>query len=542
MNFDNLDRLRDCCRDESAFERMKQILVNANQVPMTAEQSLENHRQQALLRVITNIRASLDLDSLFQTTATEVRQLLNADRVGLFRFYPDSNWDDGEFVSEDVLPGFHSALNARVHDHCFGEQYAVHYQAGRIQAISDIHQAGLRDCHVDILRRFQIRANLVVPLRPENRLWGLLCIHQCSAPREWQPDEIQFVEQIADHLAVAIQQAELLAQTQRQAEVLAQTVEDLKRSRTQLIQSEKMSSLGQLVAGIAHEINNPVNFIYGNLSHASQYAQDLLEVLTLFQQEHSSRSPELAERMEELDLEFLMADFPKILASMQLGADRIRQIVLSLRNFSRLDEAGMKPVDIHEGLDNTLLILQHRFKSRSNAAGIKIVKEYGELPPVECYASQLNQVFMNILSNAIDALEEAAEVGDRLGTGEQFPQITIRTGLIPDSQTNSSRVIIRIADNALGIPEAIQAKLFEPFFTTKPAGKGTGLGLSISQQIIVERHNGSLECYSQPGEGTEFWIELPIQHKSPAAEPSTVEQSPIEPSASDKWLGYKIEA
>jgi signal transduction histidine kinase len=528
MNLDNLDRLRDCCRDDAAFERMKQILMGTAPVPVSPEQDSEADRQKALLQVITHIRASLDLDSLFQTTATEVRQLLNADRVGMFRFDPASAWDEGEFVSEDVLPGFHSALNAKVHDRCFGEQHAIHYQAGRIQAVADIYQAGLRDCHIDILRQFQIRANLVVPLRPENRLWGLLCIHQCSAPREWQPDEIQFVEQIADHLAVAIQQAELLAQTQRQAAILSQTLEDLQRSRIQLIQGEKMSSLGQLVAGIAHEINNPVNFIYGNLSHASQYTQDLLGVLTLFQQEHPSPSPELAERIAELDLDFLMEDFPKILSSMQLGADRIRQIVLSLRNFSRLDEADTKPVDIHEGLDSTLLILQHRLKPRSNTVGIQIIKEYGELPLVECYANQLNQVFMNVLTNAIDALEEAAERGDRSDDiNEWLPQITIRTGIIPDPETNSSRIIIRIADNALGVPEAIQPKLFEPFFTTKPAGKGTGLGLSISQQIIVDRHSGSLECYSQPGEGTEFWIELPMQSQQSVPEQSTsTEQSP----------------
>jgi signal transduction histidine kinase len=514
MNLDNLERLRECCRDEAAFECLKQIFA--------ASQQAQDERQQALLKVISNIRASLTLDTLFRTTATEVRQLLNADRVGVFRFEPESSWNEGEFVSEDVLPGFHSALDAKVHDHCFGEQHAIHYQTGQIQAIADIYNAGLRSCHVDVLRQFQIRANLVVPLLQGNHLWGLLCIHQCSAPREWQPDEIKFVQQIADHLGIAVQQAELLAQTQRQAAELAQALADLKRSQTQLIQSEKMSSLGQLVAGVAHEINNPVNFIYGNLSHANQYASDLLQALTLFTQKHSLPASEVQKRIAELDLDFLQADFPKILGSMQVGADRIRQLVLSLRNFSRLDETEMKPVNIHDGIDSTLLILQHRFKPRSNAAGIKIIKEYGELPLVECYANQLNQVFMNILSNAIDALEEAAELDDRadaeIDTTDQWQQITIRTGLIPDPQTNSSRVIIRIADNGLGIPNTVQDKLFEPFFTTKPTGKGTGLGLSISQQIIVERHNGSLECYSQPGEGTEFWIELPIQHKQPAPE------------------------
>jgi signal transduction histidine kinase len=325
------------------------------------------------------------------------------------------------------------------------------------------------------------------------------------------------VQQIAAHLGIAIQQAEQLEQTQRQAEQLTQTIEDLKKSQARLIQSEKMSSLGQLVAGIAHEIDNPVNFIYGNLSHANQYAQNLLEIVALLTQEAALPPEVLQKRLTELDLDFLREDFPKILSSMRVGADRIRQLVLSLQNFSRFDEAR-QPVDIHAGIDSTLLILQHRFKPRSNFAGIKIIKEYGELPLVECYAGQLNQVFMNILSNAIDALEEAAETGDRTDPMQQWQQIIIRTGLIPDPQTNSSRVIIRIADNGLGIPSTVQAKLFEPFFTTKPTGKGTGLGLAISHQIIVEQHHGVLECYSQPGEGCEFWIELPLHHEQPAPE------------------------
>jgi signal transduction histidine kinase len=509
MNLNNLERLRECCSDDAAFERMKQILLIAEQE--------QNSRQHALLHIITNIRASLTLDTLLKTSVTEVRQLINADRVGVFRFDPNSEWNEGEFVSEAVLPGFHSVLDAKVRDHCFGEQYATHYQTGQIQAIADIYKAGFRDCHLDILRQFQVRANLVVPLLQGAHLWGLLCIHQCSAPRDWQADEIEFVQQIAAHLGIALQQAEQLEQTQRQAAQLARTIEDLKKSQARLIQSEKMSSLGQLVAGIAHEIDNPVNFIYGNLSHANQYAQNLLEIVALLTQDSAVSSPALQKRLTELDLDFLREDFPKILSSMRVGADRIRQIVLSLQNFSRFDETR-QPVDIHAGIDSTLLILQHRFKPRSNFAGIKIIKEYGELPLVECYASQLNQVFMNILSNAIDALEEAAETGDRTDPMQQWQQIIIRTGLIPDPQTNSSRVIIRIADNGLGIPSTVQAKLFEPFFTTKPTGKGTGLGLAISHQIIVEQHHGVLECYSQLGEGCEFWIELPLHHEQPAPE------------------------
>ncbi|HEY9658322.1 MAG TPA: GAF domain-containing protein, partial [Allocoleopsis sp.] len=469
-------------------------------------------------------RESLDLDTIFQKTAIEVRHLLNADRVGVFRFYPESGWQDGEFVSEDVLPGFASALHAKVHDHCFGEQYAVHYQQGKIQAVDDVYAAGLQACHVSLLSQFQIRANLVVPLRQSDHLWGLLCIHQCEAPRQWQPDEIEFASQVAIHLGIAIQQAELLAQTQQQSVELAQALQELKRSHSHLIQSEKMSSLGQLVAGVAHEINNPVNFIYGNLAHASQYAEDLLEVLSLYQQEYPNPGADLQSRISELDLDFLMEDFPKILSSMQVGADRIRQIVLSLRNFSRLDEAEMKPVNIHEGLDSTLLILQHRLKPRPDSAGIQVVKDYGDLPLVECYASQLNQVFMNILSNAIDALEEFQEQqqdrNNHRDLSKPWQQISIRTELLTDSQIQVPLAVIRMKDNGGGITAAARAKLFDPFFTTKPVGKGTGLGLSISHQIVVERHGGTLECYSRPGEGTEFCIAIPVRQIVPRQEMS----------------------
>jgi len=482
-------------------------LLNSNleaQVEIrTAELKQSAERQKALAQVINKIRASLDLDRIFQATVSEVRNLLEADRVAVFQFHPESNFDNGIFIAEAVNAEFASMLSKRVHDHCFGEQYAVHYQNGRFQIVTDIHNAGLKDCHIEVLSQFQIRANLIVPLLKGKDLWGLLCIHQCAAPRQWRSSEIKFATQIATQLGVALHQTELLTQTRQQKDQLEEMLHHLKQAQTQLIQTEKMSSLGQLVAGVAHEINNPVNFIYGNLNHASETTMELLDLLRLYQIHYPNPVAVVRDRAAEIDIEFLAADLPKILASMKTGTDRIRQIVLSLRNFSRFDQAEMKAVDIHDGIDSTLMILQHRLKARGDFPGIEVIKEYGSLPLVECYAGQLNQVFMNILANAVDALEE------KVGLDYQ-PIIWIRTEL-----RTGDRVCICIRDNGPGIPAEVREKIFDPFFTTKPIGQGTGLGLSISYQVIVDRHHGSFRCNSEAGQGTTFWIEIPLQQQSP---------------------------
>lgn len=301
----------------------------------------------------------------------------------------------------------------------------------------------------------------------------------------------------------ALRQSE--ARERERAGELESALQSLRSTQAQLVQTEKMSSLGQLVAGIAHEINNPVNFIHANIDYLNQYTKQLLDLVSLYEDEYPEPNAKIVDRIQEIDLDFMAEDLRKLVGSMQVGTDRIRQIVLSLRNFSRLDESAMKPVDIHAGIDSTLLILQHRLKSHDSRPAIEVIKEFDKLPLVECYASQLNQVFMNIIVNGIDAIEERCHKLS-VSEAEKNPgRIAIWTGVTPQNT-----VMVEISDNGTGIPDEIVDRICNPFFTTKAVGKGTGLGMSIAHSIVVEKHKGKIECISKMGQGTTFKIEIPI--------------------------------
>jgi two-component system, NtrC family, sensor kinase len=489
------------------------------------ERKLKESRQNDLIfRLSGQIRDSLELGMILETAVSEIYTVLNLDRC-LFLWYQTESrhqklaqshphlWQPVgglAIVTETNNPSL-STLKGYYAPETVGN-LARQFQAHETVQIN--HVKNLKDT---IAREFLLSKDfaslLAIPIQTLSGQVGVICCGVREA-RIWNETEVELLRAVTNQLAIALDQAELYeksraaAQTaQEKAQQLELTLQELQQAQLKLIQSEKMSGIGQMVAGVAHEINNPVTFIHSNVNYINQYSQELLQLVQLYQREYPEPTAAIQAEQEAIDLEFLSADLPKLLKSMNMGTERIRDIVLSLRNFSRLDQSDVKPVDIHEGIDSTLLILGHRTKAQFKFTGVEIIKNYGELPLVQCYPSQLNQVFMNLIVNAIDALEELEQ---------QTNWIKISTECIADET-----VVIRITDNGTGIPDHIIKKLFDPFFTTKAVGKGTGLGLSISYQIVTERHGGRLRCESVMGQGTEFIIEIPIQ-------PSCVRNIPAE--------------
>jgi len=453
-----------------------------------------------LNQLASNIRESLDLDTILATTVQQIRDLLQVDRCVFIWYLPDASppaWDVVHEAKNDDLFSLVGSFPADITGTL--PQKIANLEVYQIDDVATLSDPVERKFFLEV----GCKSVLDLPIKSAGGLTGVVGCVSCREVRKWTKEEVELMEAIADQLAIAISQSELYTQSvdsariaQEQAAKLEVTLCELQQAQTQLIQSEKMSSLGQMVAGIAHEINNPVSFIFGNLTYTEEYTGKLMKLLQMYRDEYPEPSPALQETIEVFELDFLLDDLPKMLSSMQVGATRIRDIVRSLRNFSRLDESDMKKVNIHEGIDSTLMILEHRLKVQPDRPAIQIVKEYGQLPLVECYAGLLNQVFMNIIANAIDVLQEPLE---------NPGIIRIRT------EVEGTLAVIRIADNGLGITDQVKQRIFDPFYTTKRIGSGTGMGLAISHSIIVEKHKGEIKCFSVVGKGTEFRIEIPIK-------------------------------
>jgi two-component system NtrC family sensor kinase len=515
---------------------------------VTLRQSEQKYRllaqqEELINRIAQQIRNSLDLDTILQTAVTAVRELLQADRCNFFWYIPpdvspssnildlanSSNRDHGDEPSDNppadrsqpLSQGYFALIAEAKYDTASSRlgrypiddttkplaDYVVNLKGLRIDDLETFEDnLELRS----LLETFGHRSVLLLPFKTESGEIGTLSCTNDTEAHHWETRDLAILNAVCDRLSIAISQAALYQKSRdaerharARSEDLTEALRKLQAAQSQLVQAEKMSSLGQLVAGVAHEINNPTSFIYGNVTHATQYTQDLFKLIALYEQHYPEPAAEILTCRDEIELEYLIDDLPQLLHSMEIGAERIADIVKSLRTFSRLDESARKRVDLHANIDATLTILQSRLRATADHPEITIVRQYGDLPPINCYIGPLNQVFMNLIANAIDAIESQLSRDRSLGKTDTTGQIEIATSI------DSDCVTITVTDNGGGIPDHVRERIFDPFYTTKQIGKGTGLGLSICYQIVVDRHNGQLSCHSTPDIGTTFTITFP---------------------------------
>ncbi|MGD1932142.1 MAG: PAS domain S-box protein [Leptolyngbyaceae cyanobacterium] len=454
------------------------------------------NRAQLLNQISSEIRDSLHLDRILQTSVNAIVTKLPAD-ICTFAWYQETNGTNlWEVVKEQKKPELPTWLGT----HQLNElptllEHLLQNHLCQVDSLAKLESLSLKT----FLENAGIAAYLCLPIHTTDGKIGSLQIGRIENEHPWKKGEIQLLQDICNQIAIAIYQANLYEESQAKTKELQRSYHDLKETQLQLIQSEKMSSLGQLVAGIAHEVNNPMSFIYGNLQPASEYAQDLGKLIQIYQETYPTPPPKISAFIKQADIKYILSDFPKLLSSMKTGVNRIQDIIQSLQTFSRSGRIGIQSANLHENIDSTLMVLQNRLNGRAGRPEIEVIKDYGDLPLVECYVDSLNQVFMNLLVNAIDAIEEQQVDAEPDYVG----CITITTRLASDN-----KITISIRDNGSGMSPDTQAKIFNPFFTTKPVGVGTGMGLSVSYQIVTSNHQGQLHCYSEVGVGTQFVIEL----------------------------------